>query len=120
MPRPRRFYLPPPDSERRYLNLLLDPLNACSRYKPKFGTNDSAGVTLEQFKILYGEDPFYHWVGLDSDLMSSDNYFSLSATIRIPDCPRTERGVNDNYFSRSGLQSGLPNGAVSGYALLAG
>lgn len=65
----RRLYLPPPDSEKRYLNLLLDPLDACAKYKPKFGTNDSAGVSLEQFKILYGDDPFYHWVGLDSDLM---------------------------------------------------
>jgi hypothetical protein len=69
MPRPRRLYLPPPEAEQRYLNLLLDPLDACAHYKPKFGTEDSAGVTLEQFKILYGEDPFYHWIGLDSDLM---------------------------------------------------
>jgi hypothetical protein len=69
MPRPKRLYLPPPDSEQRYLNLLLDPLDACARYQPKFGTEDSTGVTLEQFKILYGEDPFYHWIGLDSDLM---------------------------------------------------
>jgi hypothetical protein len=52
--------------------------------------------------------------------MSSDNYFSLSATIRIPDRPCTEQGANDNYFSRSGRQSGLPSGSVSGYALLAG
>jgi hypothetical protein len=69
MPRTKRLYLPPPDSEQRYLNLLLDPLDARAHYKPKFGTEDSAGVTLEQFKVLYGEDPFYHWIGLDSDLM---------------------------------------------------
>jgi len=69
MPKQKRRYLPPPDSERRYLNLLLDPLDACAKYKPKFGTEDSAGVTLEQFKMLYGQDPFYHWIGLDSDLM---------------------------------------------------
>jgi hypothetical protein len=52
--------------------------------------------------------------------LSSDNYFSRSATIRIPDRPCTEQGVNDNYFSRSGRQSGLPIGAVSGYVLRAG
>ena len=69
MPRPRRLYLPPPESERRLPDLLLDPLDACAQYKPKLGTDDHAGVTLEQFKILHGEDPFYHWVGLDSDLM---------------------------------------------------
>ena len=32
-------------------------------------------------------------------MMSSDNYFSRSATIRIPDRPCTEQGANDNYFS---------------------
>jgi hypothetical protein len=51
--------------------------------------------------------------------LSSDNYFSLSSTIRIPDRPCTEQEANDNYFSRFGLQSGLPCGIVSGYALLA-
>src|SRR5437762_1771607 len=69
MPRSKRLYLPPPEAEQGYLNLLLDPLDACAQYKPKFGTEDIAGVTLEQFKIQYGEDPFYHWIGLDSDLM---------------------------------------------------
>jgi len=52
--------------------------------------------------------------------VSSDNYFSLSATIRIPDRPRTEQGADDNYFSRSARQSGLSSGTISGYALLAG
>jgi hypothetical protein len=52
--------------------------------------------------------------------LSSDNYFSRSATIRIPDRPRTEQGADDNYFSRSGRQSGLPSGPVFGYALRAG
>jgi len=50
MPRPRRLYLPPPESEQRYLNLLLDPLDACAHYKPKLGTEDKKGVSLEQFK----------------------------------------------------------------------
>lgn len=53
----------------RYLDILLDPLKACAKYKPKFGTDDDEGVSLDQFKILYGEDPFYHWVGIDSELM---------------------------------------------------
>ncbi len=69
MPRAKRLYLPPPEAEQRYLNLLLDPVDACAQYKPKFGTDEDEGVSLEQFKIMYGEDPFYHWVGLDSDLM---------------------------------------------------
>jgi hypothetical protein len=55
--------------ERRYLNLLLNPLDKCRNYKPKLGTANSDGVTLEQFQHLYAEDPFYHWVGLDHPLM---------------------------------------------------
>lgn len=64
-----KLYVPQPDRELHYLNLLLDPLDACANYKPKFGTDNEEGVSLDQFKIMYGEDPFYHWVGLDSDLM---------------------------------------------------
>ncbi len=52
-----------------YIDLLLDPLAACARYKPKFGTDEEDGISLEQFRQLYGDDPFYHWVGIDSDLM---------------------------------------------------
>jgi hypothetical protein len=61
----------PPNAktEERYLKLLMDPLEVCAKYKPKFGTVDKDGVTLEAFKTLYGDDPFYHWVGLDDDLM---------------------------------------------------
>ena len=53
----------------RYLDLLLNPLAASATYKPKFGTDEEEGISLEQFTTLYGQDPFYHWVGIDSDLM---------------------------------------------------
>lgn len=56
-------------NDAQYLKLLLDPLDKCANYKPKFGSADKTGVTLAQFKSLYGADPFYHWVGLDEDLM---------------------------------------------------
>lgn len=59
----------PSRHEERYLNLLLDPLDECANYKPKFGTNDEDGISLERFAEMYGEDPFYHWIGLDSPLM---------------------------------------------------
>jgi hypothetical protein len=65
----KKSFAPSPEWEEKYLNLLLDPLDACANYKPKFGTEEAAGVSLEQFKTMYGGDPFYHWVGLDSDLM---------------------------------------------------
>jgi hypothetical protein len=71
MPRPTtgRLYLPAPATEQRYLNLLLDPLDVCANYKPKLGTDEQEGVSLERFKAMYGDDPFYHWIGLDSELM---------------------------------------------------
>lgn len=52
-----------------YFELFTAPLTACARYKPKFGQGGTTGVNLEQFQRLYGEDPFYSWVGLDSPLM---------------------------------------------------
>lgn len=65
----KKLYLPPPEREQYYLTLLLGPLDTCAHYKPKFGTDEEDGISLDQFKTMYGEDPFYHWIGLDSDLM---------------------------------------------------
>jgi hypothetical protein len=59
-------------------------------------------------------------MGMPYDLVSSDNYFSLSATIRIPGRPPAEEGLSDNYFSRCRRQSGLSGCTVSSYALLVG
>ncbi len=59
-----------PNIEDRYLKLLMDPLEVCAEYKPKFGTSaKEISVTLTDFKKRYGNDPLYHWVGLDDDLM---------------------------------------------------
>lgn len=52
-----------------YLGILLSPLDECAHHKPAFGSNDPNGVDIEQFRKMYGDDPLYHWVGLDSDLM---------------------------------------------------
>ncbi len=52
-----------------YVELLLAPLRTCARYKPKFGGNASEGLSLDAFRALYGSDPLYHWMGLDSDLV---------------------------------------------------
>ena len=56
-----------PEDE-RYLILLTTPLEACAKYRPKFGQGGT-GVSIEEFQFLYGNDPFYSWVGLDSPLM---------------------------------------------------
>ncbi|MGF1672806.1 MAG: hypothetical protein ACFCUV_03870 [Rivularia sp. (in: cyanobacteria)] len=56
--------------DKTYLKKFLDPLKVCQRYKPKFGQgNKEEGLNLTQFLSLYGADPFYSWIGLDSDLM---------------------------------------------------
>lgn len=52
----------------RYRELLLAPLRKCADYTPKFGRGGS-GVDLDEFKEIYGSDPLYSWVGLDSPLM---------------------------------------------------
>jgi hypothetical protein len=54
-------------TERRYLQILVDKINVCRAYKPKFGQGTS--TSYDEFKVLYGEDPFYSWVGLDNRLM---------------------------------------------------
>lgn len=65
----------PPDipeelsQDERYFLLLITPLRACAEYKPKFGQGGKVGTTLEQFQQMYGSDPFYRWIGLDSPLM---------------------------------------------------
>ncbi|MEZ2238574.1 hypothetical protein [Microcoleus sp.] len=56
--------------ENIYLKRFLDPIKLCRRYKPKFGLgNREEGLDLAGFLSIYGADPFYSWIGLDSDLM---------------------------------------------------
>lgn len=55
--------------DERYLEIFLEPIRKCNEYKPKMGTSEKCGVDLGAFKVLYGGDQFYSWIGLDSDLM---------------------------------------------------
>ena len=59
------------DIDNQYIEIFLEPLRRCQYYKPKLGTNNKSGVDLSGFKTLYGADPFYAWIGLDSELMYS-------------------------------------------------
>jgi hypothetical protein len=52
-----------------YIITLLTPLAECTHYRPAFGQATGDGIDLPQFQTLYGGDPLYHWIGLDSDLM---------------------------------------------------
>lgn len=56
--------------ENLYLKTFLEPIKVCRQYKPKFGLgNREEGIDLAGFLSIYGADPFYSWIGLDSDLM---------------------------------------------------
>ena len=52
---------------RKYVDILTGPLQACRTYKPVFGTSEADGITLDVFHQMYGSDPLYSWIGLDSD-----------------------------------------------------
>ncbi|WP_205649230.1 hypothetical protein [Schaalia canis] len=55
------------DRDDLYVRTLLSPLEKSADYLPKMGK--SGEVDLEGFTELYGADPLYHWMGLDSPLM---------------------------------------------------
>lgn len=55
------------DRDEQYREVLLTPLRECANYLPKMGGD--ADVDLDGFAALYGADPLYHWMGLDSPLM---------------------------------------------------
>lgn len=55
----------------RYRNILIEPINECAHYSPKFGHGQNGGFSLAEFQTLYGADTFYKWLGLDNPLMYS-------------------------------------------------
>lgn len=56
-------------SDKRYLDIVLAPIQVCADYKPKFGQGLGAGLTVEHFQELYRADTFYAGFGLDNPLM---------------------------------------------------
>lgn len=57
------------DNDAKYLEIFLKPLKECANYRPKLGGNDEEGVTATDFERIYGADPLYNWIGLNSRLM---------------------------------------------------
>jgi hypothetical protein len=57
-----------PEQDETYARIVLDAIRVCEHYKPRFGSQNT-GYTFEEFKELYGKDPFYSWMGLDSPLL---------------------------------------------------
>ena len=47
----------------RYRNILIEPINECAHYSPKFGHGQNGGFSLAEFQTLYGTDTFYKWLG---------------------------------------------------------
>lgn len=111
--------------DNRYLELILGPLRECANYRPAFGkgkvkikveteTNDESnaeseskpieeGVTLEQFRVLYGADLLYHWIGLDSELMyaahkAAGGMTSIYRQLGVG-CERLLRGIVKDAFA---------------------
>lgn len=58
------------ESDDRYLAIVVQPIQVCAYYRPKFGQGaKGGGLSLSQFQSLYQADPFYSWFGLDNPLM---------------------------------------------------
>jgi hypothetical protein len=57
-------------SDQRYREILLEPVRVCANYRPAFGSaRGEEEITLDAFKRIFGADPLYSWLGLDSPLM---------------------------------------------------
>lgn len=59
----------PDSADLRYAGIFMAAIGACRRYKPKFGGGSKGGLAFSEFRDLYGNDPFYGWLGLDSPLV---------------------------------------------------
>jgi hypothetical protein len=61
----------PSMKDRKYFDIIVNPLRVCQKYKPKLGHGGRDGYSLKEFRHFYGADPFYKWMGLDIPLMYS-------------------------------------------------
>ena len=61
--------MPEHAEDQRYREIVLQPIDVCAQYKPKFGQGRSEGLSLDTFQSLYKADAFYNWLGLDNPLM---------------------------------------------------
>ncbi len=55
--------------DEKYCSIILDPIRTCSNYEPHFGHGLVTEDSSRAFYDIYGNDPFYHWLGLDNDLV---------------------------------------------------
>ena len=57
------------NTDKILVETFLAPIRICAGYKPLFGHSDSQGTDLTAFQTLYGNDPFYAWLGLDDPIV---------------------------------------------------
>lgn len=55
------------DLDTKYLRLVVNKINVCRLYKPKFGQGHP--ISSSEFEVLYGSDMFYSWFGLNNPLI---------------------------------------------------
>lgn len=54
----------------KLVELFVAPLQECLDYKPHLGDSSKKnGFSVDEFLTMYGQDPFYSWIGLDSPYM---------------------------------------------------
>ena len=53
------------EDDKKYVEMMVGAIRVSAAYLPKFGQG-KGGIDLKQFGQLYGSDPFYSWMGLDS------------------------------------------------------
>ena len=57
-------------TESQLLDTFVAPIRVCANYKPKLGSGErDEEVDLASFTRIYGSDPLYHWIGIDSGKM---------------------------------------------------
>lgn len=64
--------------DRRYLDYLINAIQAAATKPPQFGLGRA--VTLKEFHEIYGEDPFYAWLGLDSEPLYRAHHAAAAMT----------------------------------------
>ena len=55
----------PSKRDKKYFDIVIEPLRVCKSYRPKLGHGGKDGYSLKEFRQFYGSDPFYKWMGLD-------------------------------------------------------
>lgn len=54
------------ENDRQLVEIFLQPVRECYKYRPAFGLSRSEGVSYEHFSKIFGDDQFYSLIGLAS------------------------------------------------------